>query len=224
MIQDAAFFPAGLYSLCLPHWPPATPRPAQHHGPSSLLKPDLSEHTSKRQCCLPRPRQANAETQWICSSAGPWVWTHPQHSTEVLSEVGGGCMVDFESREDGVYLNFAIPRPSHMCSPLISMSRFPHQSMQQTPMMGGINHMSAQGVPSGIRPNQLLPDQQQQQQQYLRQQQQQQMLRVSWRETASVPGPLCGLVGFFLTLLFIYLLRKNVYAASLGTCPKWLTK
>lgn len=41
-------------------------------------------------------------------------------------------------------------------------------------MMSGINHMSAQGVPSGIRSSQLLPDQQQQQ--YLRQQQ---MLRVS---------------------------------------------
>lgn len=58
--------------------------------------------------------------------------------------------------------------------------RFPHQSIQQAPMMTGINHMNAQGVPAGIRPSQLLPDQQQQQQQqYLRQQQQQQMLRVS---------------------------------------------
>uniref|UniRef100_A0A8C3STX6 Mediator complex subunit 12 n=1 Tax=Chelydra serpentina TaxID=8475 RepID=A0A8C3STX6_CHESE len=58
--------------------------------------------------------------------------------------------------------------------------RFPHQSLQQAPMMSGMNHMSAQGVPSGIRPSQILPDQQQQQQQYLRQQQQQQqILRVS---------------------------------------------
>lgn len=55
--------------------------------------------------------------------------------------------------------------------------RFPHQSIQQTPMMSGMNHLGPQGVPSGIRPSQILPDQQQQQ--YLRQQQQQQMLRVS---------------------------------------------
>uniref|UniRef100_A0A803SZU3 Mediator complex subunit 12 n=1 Tax=Anolis carolinensis TaxID=28377 RepID=A0A803SZU3_ANOCA len=56
--------------------------------------------------------------------------------------------------------------------------RFPHQSMQAAPMMSGVNHMGAQGVPAGIRPSQLLSDQQQQQ--YLRQQQQQQqMLRVS---------------------------------------------
>uniref|UniRef100_A0A8C3JJA8 Mediator complex subunit 12 n=1 Tax=Calidris pygmaea TaxID=425635 RepID=A0A8C3JJA8_9CHAR len=43
----------------------------------------------------------------------------------------------------------------------------------------GMNHLGPQGVPSGIRPSQILPDQQQQQ--YLRQQQQQQqqMLRVS---------------------------------------------
>jgi len=46
-------------------------------------------------------------------------------------------------------------------------------------MMTGMNHLGPQGVPSGIRPSQILPDQQQQQ--YLRQQQQQQqqMLRVS---------------------------------------------
>lgn len=57
--------------------------------------------------------------------------------------------------------------------------RFPHQSIQQAPMMSGMNHLGPQGVPSGIRPSQILPDQQQQQ--YLRQQQQQQqqMLRVS---------------------------------------------
>lgn len=57
--------------------------------------------------------------------------------------------------------------------------RFPHQSIQQAPMMTGMNHLGPQGVPSGIRPSQILPDQQQQQ--YLRQQQQQQqqMLRVS---------------------------------------------
>lgn len=60
--------------------------------------------------------------------------------------------------------------------------RFPHQPMQQPAMMGSINHLSTQGVPAGVRPSQLLPDQQQQQQQqqYLRQQQQQQqLLRVS---------------------------------------------
>lgn len=55
--------------------------------------------------------------------------------------------------------------------------RFPHQAMQPAPVMSGMNPMSAQGVPSGVRPSPIVPEQQQQQQQYLRQQQQ--MLRVS---------------------------------------------
>lgn len=64
-----------------------------------------------------------------------------------------------------------------LCELVLLSCRFPHQSIQQTPMMSGMNHLGPQGVPSGIRPSQILPDQQQQQ--YLRQQQQQQMLRVS---------------------------------------------
>uniref|UniRef100_A0A803TCG9 Mediator complex subunit 12 n=1 Tax=Anolis carolinensis TaxID=28377 RepID=A0A803TCG9_ANOCA len=65
---------------------------------------------------------------------------------------------------------------------LSAAQRFPHQSMQAAPMMSGVNHMGAQGVPAGIRPSQLLSDQQQQQ--YLRQQQQQQqMLRIFWHGT-----------------------------------------
>uniref|UniRef100_H9GMB7 Mediator complex subunit 12 n=1 Tax=Anolis carolinensis TaxID=28377 RepID=H9GMB7_ANOCA len=46
---------------------------------------------------------------------------------------------------------------------LSAAQRFPHQSMQAAPMMSGVNHMGAQGVPAGIRPSQLLSDQQQQQ-------------------------------------------------------------
>lgn len=58
-------------------------------------------------------------------------------------------------------------------------------------MMGGMNHMSTQGVPTGIRPSQMLPDQQQQQQQYLRQQQQQ-MLRVSGAHCTILPFLITG--------------------------------
>ncbi|KAH0630779.1 hypothetical protein JD844_003972 [Phrynosoma platyrhinos] len=69
------------------------------------------------------------------------------------------------------------PRRSGARFSPVSGGRFPHQSMQQAPMMSGVNHMSAQGVPSGIRPSQLLSDQQQQYLRQQQQQQQQQMLR-----------------------------------------------
>uniref|UniRef100_A0A6Q2Y7J9 Mediator complex subunit Med12 domain-containing protein n=1 Tax=Esox lucius TaxID=8010 RepID=A0A6Q2Y7J9_ESOLU len=68
--------------------------------------------------------------------------------------------------------------------------RFPHQSIQQTPIMHGLSHMGAQGVHPGMRPNQMLAEQQQQAQQQQAQQQQaqqqqqqylrQQALRVSF--------------------------------------------
>uniref|UniRef100_A0A8D2IYW1 Mediator complex subunit 12 n=1 Tax=Varanus komodoensis TaxID=61221 RepID=A0A8D2IYW1_VARKO len=96
------------------------------------------------------------------------------------------------------YVHQQAPSYGHTLS---AAQRFPHQSMPQTPMMSGINHMSTPGVPSGIRPSPLLPDQQQQQQQYLRQQQQQQMLRVSGAGpqlpplAGSAPVALCRLLG-----------------------------
>lgn len=53
------------------------------------------------------------------------------------------------------------------------LSRFPHQSIHQAPVMQGLSHMGTQGVHPGMRPNQILAEQQQAQQQQAQQQQQQ---------------------------------------------------
>lgn len=62
--------------------------------------------------------------------------------------------------------------------------RFPHQPIQQNPIMHSLGHMGGQGVHPSMRPNQMLAEQQQQQQQQAAQQQQQylrqQALRVSY--------------------------------------------
>ncbi|XP_056899560.1 mediator of RNA polymerase II transcription subunit 12 isoform X3 [Takifugu flavidus] len=56
--------------------------------------------------------------------------------------------------------------------------RFPHQPIQQNPIMHSMGHMGGQGVHPGMRPNQMLAEQQQQQQQQQQAaQQQQQYLR-----------------------------------------------
>lgn len=67
--------------------------------------------------------------------------------------------------------------------------RFPHQPIQQNPIMHSLGHMGGQGVHPSMRPNQMLAEQQQQQQQQqqaAQQQQQylrQQALRVSYFNT-----------------------------------------
>uniref|UniRef100_A0A674KHK9 Mediator complex subunit 12 n=1 Tax=Terrapene triunguis TaxID=2587831 RepID=A0A674KHK9_9SAUR len=106
-------------------------------------------------------------------SSQPYQNSHPSSNPALVDPVR-----QMQQRPSG-YVHQQAPGYGHA---LGNTQRFPHQSIQQAPMMSGMNHMSAQGVPSGIRPSQILPDQQQQQQQqqYLRQQQQQQqMLRVS---------------------------------------------
>uniref|UniRef100_A0A452H3B1 Mediator complex subunit Med12 domain-containing protein n=1 Tax=Gopherus agassizii TaxID=38772 RepID=A0A452H3B1_9SAUR len=106
-------------------------------------------------------------------SSQPYQNSHPSSNPALVDPVR-----QMQQRPSG-YVHQQAPGYGHA---LGNTQRFPHQSVQQAPMMSGMNHMSAQGVPSGIRPSQILPEQQQQQQQYLRQQQQQQqqqMLRVS---------------------------------------------
>uniref|UniRef100_A0A8C9EYF7 Mediator complex subunit 12 n=1 Tax=Pavo cristatus TaxID=9049 RepID=A0A8C9EYF7_PAVCR len=87
-----------------------------------------------------------------------------QHSNPALVDP----VRQMQQRPSG-YVHQQAPGYGHT---LGNTQRFPHQSIQQAPMMTGMNHLGPQGVPSGIRPSQILPDQQQQQ--YLRQQQQQQ--------------------------------------------------
>nr|XP_033799825.1 mediator of RNA polymerase II transcription subunit 12 [Geotrypetes seraphini] len=69
--------------------------------------------------------------------------------------------------------------------------RFPHQQMPQASMITGMNHMTAQGVPSGIRPNQMLPEQQQQflRHQMLRQQTPSQQQAPAQQQVAAVAQP-----------------------------------
>uniref|UniRef100_A0A803TH68 Mediator complex subunit 12 n=1 Tax=Anolis carolinensis TaxID=28377 RepID=A0A803TH68_ANOCA len=141
----------------------------------------------------------------VSSNSDSMILFPPQGYTPYVSHIGlqqhpsqSGAMVPpsyssqtYQNAHPGSNPTFVDPtrtmqRPSgyvHQQAPgyvhsLSAAQRFPHQSMQAAPMMSGVNHMGAQGVPAGIRPSQLLSDQQQQQ--YLRQQQQQQqMLRVS---------------------------------------------
>uniref|UniRef100_A0A674KJC0 Mediator complex subunit 12 n=1 Tax=Terrapene triunguis TaxID=2587831 RepID=A0A674KJC0_9SAUR len=116
-------------------------------------------------------------------SSQPYQNSHPSSNPALVDPVR-----QMQQRPSG-YVHQQAPGYGHA---LGNTQRFPHQSIQQAPMMSGMNHMSAQGVPSGIRPSQILPDQQQQQQQqqYLRQQQQQQqMLRVSEEPELRGGGP-----------------------------------
>uniref|UniRef100_A0A8C9L7F4 Mediator complex subunit 12 n=1 Tax=Pavo cristatus TaxID=9049 RepID=A0A8C9L7F4_PAVCR len=103
-------------------------------------------------------------------SGQPYQNSHPSSNPALVDPVR-----QMQQRPSG-YVHQQAPGYGHT---LGNTQRFPHQSIQQAPMMTGMNHLGPQGVPSGIRPSQILPDQQQQQ--YLRQQQQQQqqMLRVS---------------------------------------------
>uniref|UniRef100_A0A8C0ECV7 Mediator complex subunit 12 n=1 Tax=Bubo bubo TaxID=30461 RepID=A0A8C0ECV7_BUBBB len=126
-------------------------------------------------------------------SGQPYQNSHPSSNPALVDPVR-----QMQQRPSG-YVHQQAPGYGHT---LGNTQRFPHQSIQQAPMMSGMNHLGPQGVPSGIRPSQILPDQQQQQQ-YLRQQQQQQqqMLRVSgccqeegcwsWRRLAQCCLPLC---------------------------------
>uniref|UniRef100_A0A8C9EYE8 Mediator complex subunit 12 n=1 Tax=Pavo cristatus TaxID=9049 RepID=A0A8C9EYE8_PAVCR len=96
-------------------------------------------------------------------SGQPYQNSHPSSNPALVDPVR-----QMQQRPSG-YVHQQAPGYGHT---LGNTQRFPHQSIQQAPMMTGMNHLGPQGVPSGIRPSQILPDQQQQQ--YLRQQQQQQ--------------------------------------------------
>uniref|UniRef100_A0A663MHJ6 Mediator complex subunit 12 n=1 Tax=Athene cunicularia TaxID=194338 RepID=A0A663MHJ6_ATHCN len=107
-------------------------------------------------------------------SGQPYQNSHPSSNPALVDPVR-----QMQQRPSG-YVHQQAPGYGHT---LGNTQRFPHQSIQQAPMMSGMNHLGPQGVPSGIRPSQILPDQQQQQQ-YLRQQQQQQqqMLRTQQQQ------------------------------------------
>uniref|UniRef100_A0A452H393 Mediator complex subunit Med12 domain-containing protein n=1 Tax=Gopherus agassizii TaxID=38772 RepID=A0A452H393_9SAUR len=191
-----------------PSYKPAVYRQQPPVSQGQLLRQQLQAKLVRRSCIPPLAAQSSQSTvgPGLCSLA----FSSPQGYTPYVSHIGlqqhppqsstmvppnyssqpyqnshpssNPALVDpvrqMQQRPSG-YVHQQAPGYGHA---LGNTQRFPHQSVQQAPMMSGMNHMSAQGVPSGIRPSQILPEQQQQQQQYLRQQQQQQqqqMLRVS---------------------------------------------
>ncbi|KTF77725.1 hypothetical protein cypCar_00032640, partial [Cyprinus carpio] len=86
--------------------------------------------------------------------------------------------------------------PAAFAHSMQNTQRFPHQSMQQTPMMQGLGHLGAQGMHPNMRTNQMMEQQQQQQQQQQQaQQQQQQMIRQHSALRVRTHTPQCIVVG-----------------------------
>uniref|UniRef100_A0A6I8N406 Mediator complex subunit 12 n=1 Tax=Ornithorhynchus anatinus TaxID=9258 RepID=A0A6I8N406_ORNAN len=78
-----------------------------------------------------------------------------------------------QQRSSG-YIHQQAPGYGHA---LPNAQRFSHQPLQQGPLMGGLNPLTAQPVPAGVRPGPVLAEQQTQQQPQQYQLRQQQMLR-----------------------------------------------